>query len=318
MSGVLISGVTTPLGRYLAQHIASQRHRRILGLGLEPEERVRPHLPRGVHYHRIDITRPRHVRQVLFGPARALDITTVYHLALHRSATDVGPRVHRLNVDATRLLLRLAEDHPTVRRFVMCSSGAAYRRRTDTPDLIREDQPVDLSANAPQWIRDRVEADVTVCARMGLSSLHINVLRCAEIFTHDMGSQLWDYLGSRVCFRPMGFDPIVNLLTVEDAARALTLSLDADEPGVINIPGADTLPLSRLIRLWGRDDIPVPGPLLGPMYRARSLLRGSQFHYALNVRRFHYNTVLDGTRAERLLGYRPQVPITWPCPEPAA
>ena len=37
---------------------------------------------------------------------------------------------------------------------------------------------------------------------------------------------------------------------------------------------ADVLPLSKLIALAGRRAVAVPGPLLGPLYGARSLVRG--------------------------------------------
>lgn len=314
MSGVLISGITTPLGRRLAERLVDAGCCTIVGVGVEAQAQVGDSLPADVEYHQVDITHPRRVRRLLFGPAREHAIEAIVHLALHRAAQDAGPRVHRLNVDATRLMLRLAEDHPSISRFILRSSAGVYRQRADTPDLLREDQPVELSSTMPQWVRDRVEADVTVCARMGLSPLHVNVLRCAEILAPHMGSQFYDYLGSRICLRPLGFDPILNFLSLEDAAWAFELALGAPESGVINIPGADTLSLTTLIRRWGRDDIPLPGTLLGPLYRARARVKRTDFSYTLNVRRFHYNKVLDGTRARDLLGYVPSHPIAWPVP----
>lgn len=314
MSGVLISGITTPLGTRLAQRLVEAGCCTVVGAGVEPWEQVRGGLPPEVEYHCVDLTRPRVVRRLLFGPAREHGVEALVHLALHRAAADTGRRVHQLNVEATRLMLRLAEEHPSIRRFILRSSAGVYQQRADTPDLVREDHPIELSAAMPQWIRDRVEADVTVCTRMGLSPLHVNVLRCAEIFAPRMGSQLYDYLQSRVCLRPLGFDPILNLLSLEDAAAALQLALVARAPGVVNIPGADTLTLTTLIRRWGRDDVPVPSLLLEPLYRARARVRHTEFRYGLNVRRFHYNKVLDGARAREVLGYVPANPIAWPYP----
>ena len=268
-------------------------------------------MPEGVRYFQVDLTRPRRVRRLLFGPCRALAIESVIHLAFHRDPGG-GERAHRLHVDGTRLMLRLAEEHPSIHRFLHRSSSSVYANRSDAPDVLREDQPVNLDPQAPQWVRDRVEADVTVCARMGLSALHINVLRCAEILAPDMGSQLHDYLGSRVCLRPAGFDPMVEVLSLDDAARAFVLALDCPVPGIINIPGADALPLSVVIRRWGRADIPTPGPLLGPLYGMRARVKSTRFRYDLNQARFHFNGVLDGARADRLLAYRPEAPIRWP------
>src|SRR5690606_12658738 len=156
------------------------------------------------------------------------------------------------------------------------------------------------------------EADLTVCTRMAMApSLTIAVLRLAELFAPECGSQLYDYLLSRVCFRPIGFNPMMQLLSLEDGLRAIVLALFSDAQGVFNVPGADVLPLSRAIALAGRRGIAVPGPMLGPLYRARSLVRGTEFRYESNRFRFHYSGVLDGRRAEQVLGYTPSVRIRW-------
>jgi hypothetical protein len=127
-----------------------------------------------------------------------------------------------------------------------------------------------------------------------------------------MGSQLYDYLCAPVCFRPLGFDPIINVISVPDMVAATIAAVRSDAEGIFNIPGFDTLPLSLLIRRWGHRGIGAPGLLLGPLYRLRSAVEGSEFRYDLNHWRFHFNGVLSGRRAERQLGYRPRCGIEWP------
>lgn len=316
MSGVLISGAITPLGVRFAERLIAEGRGPVLGVGIEPIEVAERWLPPEVRYHRVDLTRARQVRRLLYGVVRAERVEAVVHLAFHRRAAERSPRAHKLHVEATDLMLRLAENHPTISRFVYRSDGSVYRRRADSPDVLREDHPLELSGSAPWWVRDRVEADVTVCTRMGLSRTHIAVLRMSEVVAPRMGSQLLDYLSSRVCLRALGFDPMLNLLSLDDAARALALALDTDAQGVFNVPGADTLPLSRVIQRWGRRDVGIPGPLLGPLYRLRSAVRGTDFRYDLNRWRFHVNGVLDGARAATELGYRPAVSIPWPVGTP--
>ena len=58
----------------------------------------------------------------------------------------------------------------------------------------------------------------------------------------------------------------------------------------------------------------MPSPLLAPLYQLRRRLAGFEFRYDLNVRRFHFGGVLDGTRARRELGYLPTAHVTWPRP----
>ncbi len=311
MSGVLITGATQPLGA----HILCQLHNAGIGPLLAVGREQAPPLPEGVRYEQVDLSRGRNVRSLLYGPCQDLGVRTVVNLAFHRDPD--APRAHKLHVDATRLMLRLAEDHPTVERFIHRSSAEVYAARIDRPDLLREDHPLELSPSAPAWIRQRVEADVTVCTRMGMSGLGVVSLRCSEILAPDMGSQIYDYLQSRVCLRPLGFDPILNLLSLEDAARAFVLAIRSEDSGVFNIPGADTLPLSWATRKWGRDSVGVPGPLIGPLYRLRRRTIGRRFRYDLNQWRFHFNGVLDGTRAAEVLGYRPQTPVGWPCSQAA-
>lgn len=192
--------------------------------------------------------------------------------------------------EITRQVMIACEHHPTIRRVVVRSTGEVYARTTSEPNLLDEDAPLDY---------ERASADLTACSH--LARLPLVVLRCAEVLAP--GGQLWDYLQSRVCLRPLGFDPMLNILSVEDQLDALVRAIDGDARGVFNIPGADTLPLSRMVALAGRRGIPLPGPLLAPAYQLRTRLVGFEFRYDLNMRRFHFGGILDGTRARETLGY---------------
>ena len=189
--------------------------------------------------------------------------------------------------------------------MVYRSFAEVYRLEDHLPTLIGEDHPLEFSPKAPQRVRDRVESDLSVCALQGMCSCSIAVLRCAEILAPQCGSQLWDYLQSAVCFRPAGYNPIVNVASVGDIAAAICAAIDVDDQGVFNIPGADTLPLSKLVETFGKRSVPLPGPLIAPLYRLRTSLLHTEFRYDLNRARFHLNGVLDGRRAAKLLGYVP-------------
>ncbi|MCY1076885.1 NAD-dependent epimerase/dehydratase family protein [Archangium lansingense] len=312
--GVLVLGASTPVGARLCRTLLEDRAlRTVMAVGLEPRERVDlPEDPR-LSYHRVDLTHARPVHDLLFGTARDLGVDVVVHLALHR-ANDFGDRVHVQNVESLRWLLSLSERHPTLRRLVFRSHAEVYRVERGLPTLITEDHPLELSPDAPQWVRDRVEADLLACSQMGMmAGLELAVLRCAEVLAPHEGSQLHDYLRAPVCLRSAGFDPMLNVLTQEDATEALRLAVYAGGlQGLFNIPGADTLPLSTCIRLSGRLDLPMPGPLLAPVYETRRRLRGAQFSYRINRGRFHFAAVLDGTQARQRLGYEPHHRVNWP------
>ncbi len=309
MRRYLVTGATTPVGEQLVGRLLDRGAEHVLAVGVEPLEATifRPG-PR-LTYERADLTHARRVRELMFGPARRLEIDTLVHMALHRDAARRGSGVWKLNVALTRLLIHLAEEHPTFERFILKSHSEIYRVRPDAPAVIPEHHPLELSPRAPQWVRDRVEADLTTCTRMGMSQLQIAVLRVAECLAPHVGSQLYDYLSSRVCFSPLGFDPMMNLISVSDVVEGLYLAATAEAEGVFNLPGLDTLPLSELIRRWHCVEIPLPDFVLGPLYAARATLRGHRFRYDMNRWRFHFNAILDGTRSRDLLGYEPRVSV---------
>jgi UDP-glucose 4-epimerase len=309
---VLVTGATAPLGRRLiVDLLATPGIEQVLAVGLEASPSELPDDPR-LAYEAVDLRRPRDAHDLIFGPARRLGIDCVIHTALHRTPRDDGAAVHATNVEGTRNLLLNCERSPHVRRFVFRSTADVYRVRAAEPDLIDEDHPIEDDPAIPQWVRDRIDADLLVCSRMAMSRLSVVVVRCAEILAPGVGSQLWDYLRSRVCLRPLGFDPMLNLLSIEDCVDALGLAARGQARGIYNIAGADTLPLSRVIALWNRREIARPGPLLAPLYHLRARTVGLEFRYDLNLRRFHFGGVLDGRRARDLLGYLPRYRIAWP------
>jgi len=303
---VMVTGASTPLAAALIEHLC---HLPDVDLVLAVGD-AWPTAHHHLHFHYVDLTKPRAVHDLIWGEARELGIDAIVHGIQHRCARDRGLRVHRQNVDSTRELILACADHPTIRRLVYRSFAEVYSLRHTTSDLLDEDAPLDFDPVAPQWLRDRVEADVTACAHLG-GRLSIAILRCAEFFAPHSGSQLWDYLSSRVCLRPLGFDPMLNLLSIDDGVAAFTAALHRGTTGVFNIAGYDTLPLSRAIARTGRIDVPMPGPLMDPLYRLRRAIAGFDFRYDMNVRRFHFGGVVDGTRARTQLGYAPSHPVQW-------
>jgi UDP-glucose 4-epimerase len=308
----MVTGATAPLGAALVEALlADHEVEVVLAIGREREAAL-PADPR-VIYRCVDLTRPRALHDLVWGEARDLRIERVVHGIQHRCSADRGPRVHAQNVDATRELLLACSDHPTIRRLVYRSFAEVYSLAHSTSNLLDERAPLDFDPTSPQWVRDRVEADLTVCAHLG-GGLEIAVLRCAEILAAGTGSQLWDYLQSRVCLRPVGFDPMLNVLSLEDAIAALVAALRGSATGVFNIPGHDTLPLSLAIQETRRANLPVPGPAMAPLYGLRRWVAGFEFRYDMNLRRFHFGGVLDGERARTAFGYVPRTPVRWPLP----
>ncbi len=304
---VLVTDATTMLGAELALELLDEPGiDHVLAVG--PDDHP-SHLPAGeprLTYVTAELTQPGAAHDVLFGPARELGINAVVHGPFLANAPFTRAQARSVNVDRTRELLLECERQTGVRSFVYRSVGDVYALRLSEPDPIDEDQPLELDAGSPHWVRDRVEADVAVHRHLGTSRLRIVVLRCAEVLAPGIGSRLWDYLRSPVCFRPLGCDPMINVLSPNDYVEALILALRGTAEGIYNIAGADTLPLSRLVRNFGRFGAPVPGRLLSPLYQLQGRARGLDIRYDPTMRRFHFGRILDGSRALADLGYEPR------------
>jgi UDP-glucose 4-epimerase len=293
----------TSLGRAIAAALASQpRVARVVSV--HPPERDLPESSALLHHVNADLTRSRDLRDLLFADA-ALKLGCVVHVAVRNEPEGARRDAPAALVEATRRLLLTAEEHPNVERFVMLGSADVYRIDSSEPILIDEDHPLELSPDAPASLRERVEADLVASARIGVSRVHVAVLRCSPILAPDGHGQLQDYLSSRVCLRPLGFDPMLNVLSIEDAVAAVTAAAHSTARGVFNVPGFDSLPLSELIHETGRVGLALPGPALLPLYGLRALTTGFRFRYALQRKLFHLGAVLDGRKAQHVLGYVP-------------
>ena len=309
----MVTGAGAPIGEALVRSLLDDsRIGHVLAITGHPVASFPVPPSRRLTVEQVDMSRSRRLHRLLFSTARDLRISVVIHTAMHLSATDEGERVHAYNVESIRHLLALCERHPTIKRLVLRSASAVYQVQRDLPVLIGEDHPLNMAGQAPQWVRDRIEADLSACVRMGMGPLEILVLRMAEALSPGTGSQVYDYLQSPVCLQPAGFDPMINLMTTKDAVAALKSAIHSSEQGVFNIPGADTLPLSTAIKRWGRIGLPAIDSILTPLYRLRRRMTGHDFRYGMNRRWFIYSGVLDGRRAREVLGYVPRHPISWP------
>jgi len=112
------------------------------------------------------------------------------------------------------------------------------------------------------------------------------VLRCADVPADDADSRLWEYLRRPVCVRALGFDPMVEIASVDDVVAGILAALGSPAIGVFNVGGNDVMPLSEVIHACGRASVPFLGT-------------------------WRHGAVLDGGRARRVLGYAPRTSVDW-------
>jgi UDP-glucose 4-epimerase len=103
----------------------------------------------------------------------------------------------------------------------------------------------------------------------------------------------------------LGFDPMVQLVHVQDVAEAISLALTSGRRGIYNLVGPGELPLSTVLKELGRQPYAIPHPLAKPILSAAFRLGLSSFPVA-ELDFIRYVCMVDGRRASAELGFRPQ------------
>jgi len=296
----MVTAATTSLGQHVVRRLAER------GRVVTVRSSREPAPPAGEPESCVaDLTHTDDVRRVVGGLAAQMNVDTIVHLGSSGMHAEQPGASH---ATSTRLLLDAAERTASVRSFVLRSTAEIYRARSDDPVIVDERHPLDFSTQPTPRQRDWLEADVTASQRMANASLRIAILRLSEVLAPDIDSDLLDYLRLPVLLRPMGFDPMINLLSIGDAAQAVALAAESTARGIFNVGGADTLPLSELMHRLKSASWAIPGAFIDSMYALSKHKRG---HSAALRALLHYGRVLDGRAAMEAFGYRPTHPVAW-------
>jgi UDP-glucose 4-epimerase len=103
----------------------------------------------------------------------------------------------------------------------------------------------------------------------------------------------------------LGFDPMVQLVHVEDVADAIAAALAPGRRGIYNITGPGELPLSAILTELRRDPRSIPHPLAKPVLSFAFALGISSFPVA-ELDFIRYVCMVDGRRAAAELAFRPK------------
>lgn len=304
---VLVTGASSTVGRHLIHRLYHDvRIGTLWGVGFEerPAGFEAYHPPRFV-YQRTNILKERQLKDLFRSQAfRKADISAVVHLAFINRPRKEGRWAHSLNVDGTKRLLDECVENESIRKFVFKSSDVVYKLRPDGPVYLDENADLNFDVDADPWIKDRVDADMICRAKMDDQRLRVIVLRIGPVIGGSPTTRFNSYFGSRVQFRAMGYNPLINVVHISDVIQAIELALVRDVKGIFNIAGADTAPVSALGEAAGTRIIPIPTPLLFPAnWVARRL--GASYYYPVDKDRMRYSGLLDIGKARRVLGFEP-------------
>jgi UDP-glucose 4-epimerase len=181
-----------------------------------------------------------------------------------------------------------------------------YGPHPDNTNFLTEDAPLMAAARFGE-IRDLVEVDILAQSFIWKNpEIETVILRPVHVVGPRIRNAPASYLRLPRPWMLMGFDPMIQLIHVEDVCRALVLALTPGARGVYNVVGPGEVPLSRALELLRRRPIPVPHLLARPLLERLFSLRLLDFPPG-EIDYIQFLCTVDGERFVRELGWRPAV-----------
>jgi UDP-glucose 4-epimerase len=290
---VVITGISGRLGRIVARRLHHELDWQIVGL----DRRAMPGRPKDIELHQVDL-RSKSARDVF----RAGDVDALIHLGVMHDPRARPAELYSWNITGTTKLLEYCQTY-RVPKVVLVSSANVYGPRPDNPQFLTEDAPLLAAQRFPQ-MRDLVEIDHLVSTFLWRAqAVETVILRPVHIVgpVHNAPS---NYL--RIARPPtlLGFDPMVQLIHVQDVANAIAAALAPGRRGIYNLVGPGEVPLSAIHRELGRVPRALPHPLAKSILSWAFRLGVSSFPVA-ELDFIRYVCMVDGRRAVAELGFRP-------------
>jgi UDP-glucose 4-epimerase len=163
-----------------------------------------------------------------------------------------------------------------------------------------------MGASRFSGVRDLIEVDMLA---LGFFWRHPEIETVILRPVHIVGPQIKNapsnYLRLSSPWVMAGFDPIVQLIHVEDAARAMVEALRPGLRGVFNVAGPGEVPLSAIFRELGRRTVPVPHPVARPLLSLLFKYRLASFPPP-ELDHIQFLCAVDGQRWAQAVGWKPK------------
>lgn len=312
MTSVLVTHADEPIGRRVVKRLFhDSRVASIFAVGSGPTPRAFDRFLAGdgprVVYARVDLAKHRPASD-LFHSARfrEAEVDAVVHLPRHASVAAAMPLVGGLTerTAETRLVVQHCLEAASVTSLVVLGSAYVYKLAPGNANRLTEESELDLDPTVPPEIRSWIDADMIVHGEVHNDRLRVVLLRAPTVVAAGGYAFMNPALPARAPrARALGFDPICAVISDKDVARAIQAALHARRPGIYNVAGRESVPLSLLARWTGHVAWPLPHPLLGWAAGAARLL-GAGLARPFDGPPLRYGFTLDTRRAERELGFR--------------
>ena len=290
---VVVTGISGNLGRALAKQL--HKRERIVGIDRRPF----PGKPKDIEIHQLDLRKKK--AEDLF---RRGDVKAVIHMGIMHDPRMNEEEHHSFNVVGTTRILNYCAKYG-VKKVVVLSSANVYGPSPDNSNFLTEDAPL-MAASRFSGVRDLIEVDMLAHSFFWRHpDIQTVILRPVHIVGPTIKNAPSTYLRLRRPWVMAGFDPMVQLIHVEDAARAMIEALRPQARGVYNVVGPGEVPLSAVLRELGRTPIPVPHPLARPVLNALFKYRLADFP-GPELDHIQFVCAVDGSRWVKELNWKPR------------
>lgn len=291
---VVITGIAGRLGKIVAQRLHRDARYRVLGADRRPF----PDRPKDIEHHQVDL-RSKKARDIFRGG----DIAALIHMGVMHAPRTSSAELYAWNIRGTARLLEYCMTYG-IPKVIVLSSANVYGPRPENAQFLTEEAPL-LAAQRFPAMRDLVEIDHMASSFFWRArEIDTVILRPVHILGGVRNAPS-NYLRNKRPPTLLGFDPMVQIIHERDVAEAIACALNPGARGIYNITGPGEVPLSVVLRELGNIPIPVPHPLARPIWSTAFRLGLSSYP----VEEFdfiRYVCMVDGSRAERELGFRPR------------
>ena len=293
---VLVTGGAGFLGSHVAAALVAHPGVELVVAG---DVRRPEHPIEGVVYDDCDVTVP--------GPLAPLlerhRIDVVIHLAAIVNPGRDHDLEYRVDVDGSRNVLDACVA-AGVRRVAVSSSGAAYGYHADSPDWLRETDPIRGNDEFAYSKHKRLVEEMLADRRRTNPELEQVVFRIGTILGPTVQNQitaLWD--GPRILAIRGSESPFV-FVWVDDVAAAMTRAATDGPAGIYNVAGDGRLTVHEIAARLGKRTLTIPAGVLAFALRVGRALRLT-VHGPEQVRFLRYRPVLANARLKDEFGFTP-------------
>ena len=297
---VAVTGAHSFLGKEVISRLEQdRRHVKVLAIDIR-----KPDVPMTkTQFHKVDLTLPNADEEVAHVLSRE-KADTLVHLALLSKPTHNTTWAHELEAIGTMHVLNACAACK-VHKVVTWSLTALYGAHPQNPNLLTESNKLH-GVTGSRFFTDKLEAErLARRYRRENPASVVTVLRTAHILGRRFNNYVSRFIGLPVVPVMAGYDPVVQLLSEDDAVDAFKLAIDGDHNGEYNVASDGVLPLSTVLAMAGRVSVPILHSLAHPIAKVLWMTQ------VLNLPPMYFDflrylCVADTDKARREMGFCPR------------